>query len=959
MKIAAVVLFGIVAFIVSPVLGNLLSSQLQPFVPIDLTSAFAIFGLLILCALVLSIPAIRQQQSNAKAPGRSPAEVDSTVGTTALNSVEGQMPSPRDTLAIVKAGANPRAEIPLPENILGRDATIDVMCQCLSESTGPKVIVIGGMSGVGKTQVAYLLASRLKLKYPSQILIRVPTGRSETLEGVLMHCVAAAEYSGGPVSIANLRATYYDRLRGSSTLILIDNLSDRVLLDELLPPPETCAIIVTSQIAISHTSCSTIVGPLSQEDATRLVIANATSLSADLANHIARLCGGHPLAIRVACAYLANHPNLDSAQFVDEMEKIGPIWRLQLNHLFEKAYDGLSAPLRTAIHRLMVLQAPFELQVGAYICDTQTGASAVIELAANHLIDRGEVTGRFSIHELVRDYVRRRTYASLDADGAGALDRLIEYGARTLYQKYNEWDGSDKSLSRDALRYFDSHRELLLDALSAASLRNNGSAYLIMARGLSAFAFQRLSSTDRIRIFAKMLEFAGGAGHYGPQLDALYELGQAYWTELKPSDAITNLEEGLRIAEASADPKYVARFSNLLSQMYFLLGDKHRSESLIVDGAANDTQIGIAATVNRARLASADGMHEQALAMLLEVLRDSAITKLDSDTAQLNREIGHAYVARREMSKAREYYLVALAVCNESGLARLAGQLHLDLAASWEQDDDYEMALVHARQAEACFPEALDDQKRATRAVIDVLQQNAPPWILESDPKKRAMSYCQFGHYASQHNDLYVARNAYNVALRIDPTCCEAIGGLGWTLHLLHDDLRALELVGKAVVCDPLNVNHQNNLAAIQLDSGQYAEAITSAKSAIRLDVTFGSAYLNCGLALLKLGQRPDAISCLEEGIRYSAPFANLYYNLGVLRSQDGRAGDAATCYEKAIWCDPDYVNAIYNLGVLRLKVGKLNEAANLFRRVLELMPTHEGAEGNLSQLLEFHSELA
>ncbi len=122
----------------------------------------------------------------------------------------------------------------------------------------------------------------------------------------------------------------------------------------------------------------------------------------------------------------------------------------------------------------------------------------------------------------------------------------------------------------------------------------------------------------------------------------------------------------------------------------------------------------------------------------------------------------------------------------------------------------------------------------------------------------------------------------------------------------------SLALVGMVSLSSPARADRITDLireANTLADSGQMSSAITTYKSAAKLD------------SEKKLGQRNSA----------------LYYNLGLLMAQEGKKEEARDALSQALTIKPDHFKAQYNLALILDELGERDKAREAFAKALGL----------------------
>ncbi|BCJ49287.1 hypothetical protein Asp14428_07620 [Actinoplanes sp. NBRC 14428] len=215
----------------------------------------------------------------------------------------------------------------------------------------------------------------------------------------------------------------------------------------LLPRSLTSVTIITSRrsldgLAVHDGAQQVTLDVLGAADARTLLLGRIGR--ADLAieaGHIDRLlgqCGGLPIALAIVAARVRRHRGA-SAELVDEIEHE----RLNVLHLSEPeasfravmspSYRALSAPA-ARLFRLFGAASCFDLDwrgAATLLGTAKAGAQAALsELASLSLLPE-RTPGRFSAHDLVRDYAAEIAGTSATATVRPAVRRLADHYLRS------------------------------------------------------------------------------------------------------------------------------------------------------------------------------------------------------------------------------------------------------------------------------------------------------------------------------------------------------------------------------------------------------------------------------------------------------------------------------------------------------------------------------------------------
>ncbi|MCK4536493.1 MAG: tetratricopeptide repeat protein [Desulfuromonadales bacterium] len=135
----------------------------------------------------------------------------------------------------------------------------------------------------------------------------------------------------------------------------------------------------------------------------------------------------------------------------------------------------------------------------------------------------------------------------------------------------------------------------------------------------------------------------------------------------------------------------------------------------------------------------------------------------------------------------------------------LDAQQHNDLGASYEQRDEYDLAIREYRRAAE-----LDDA-----------------WVLP---------LINLGNVYARQNDWSLAIAAYEDALAIDPVSTSAMNNLAWVLVKNDEIGKGLEMAERVVALDKRNPSYWDTLATAYLSNGNMAAADKAARQGLSLN---------------------------------------------------------------------------------------------------------------------------
>jgi DNA-binding SARP family transcriptional activator/tetratricopeptide (TPR) repeat protein len=350
-------------------------------------------------------------------------------------------------------------QLPAPVALVGRAdlaAEVTWLLRQKSRAAAP-VVVISGPGGIGKTALAVRAAHESGASYPDGQLYLELHGtaggaveaRLDTAE-VLAQFLRALGAAVVPETKAERLSAYRTLLAGRRVLVVLDDAADGAQAAELVPASPGCAVLVTARQRLPEIGGAHHVAPLeplSRADAAELfvrVVRDAgISLETDLsaADRVVALCGGLPLALRIAGALRVHDHPRPTAELAERLARQGPegfaYGELSVARTIGAGFERLDDAARRLFLGLGLLPLTgFGLWTAAALLDSDDvdAAAPLSQLAASFMIESGGSGTRYRFHDLTRQYARRRAMAGYPGDG-GAVPGQVYRALLTLVRR--------------------------------------------------------------------------------------------------------------------------------------------------------------------------------------------------------------------------------------------------------------------------------------------------------------------------------------------------------------------------------------------------------------------------------------------------------------------------------------------------------------------------------------------
>jgi predicted ATPase/DNA-binding SARP family transcriptional activator len=530
------------------------------------------------------------------APAPTPAPSDGALAASrALTTEPAPRPSPPHNL--------PGHSTPF----VGREETLDEIARRLDDPAC-RLLTLCGPGGIGKTRLGLQAAQGQIGKHPDGVFYvpLAPVGSADLIIPAIAGAISFSFYGGTDPGEQLL-----GYLRDKHMLLLLDNFEHLVdgagLIAELLEKCPGVRCLVTSRERLNlHSEWLVTVEGLSvpeperingveQYSAIQLFVQSARRVQAAFTLgendrlHAVRLCRlveGMPLAIELASAWLRTisvHEIVReierSLDFLSTTMRDLPQRHRSLRAVFDHSWDLLGESERQAFQRLSVFRGGFQRESAEAVAD-----ASLVTLSA--LMDksllRRSASGRYEIHELLRQYARDKLAGSDE-------EALIRERHLAYYLKLAE--AAEPELRQagqlDWLSRLDLEHDNLRVALKWAKTNEQFEEGLRLAAALSRFWYLHGYWNEGREWLAVLLDLTrDGPADRAMQSARVRALNGAAWLEDESGDDIPLYKQSLGLCHEIGD-RWSAGFAMRgLGAVEMARGDDTRAREWLLQSLA-------------------------------------------------------------------------------------------------------------------------------------------------------------------------------------------------------------------------------------------------------------------------------------------------------------------------------------------------------------------------------------
>ena len=815
---------------------------------------------------------------------------------------------PQPTLASVVPA--PAQLLPDIAGFTGRGGDLSALTSLLDQNGDAVPVVIAaivGSAGVGKTTLATHWAHQIAHRFPDGQLFVDLRGHSpgprmrpvDALAQFLRALGVSAERV--PVDMAEAAAMYRSLLAGRRALVLLDNAANVDQVRPLLPGSAGCLVLVTSReklggLVASHGAHRLTLDVLTPSESVELLACTASArrvaTEPAAAAELARLCGGLPLALRIAAANLSDHPHRTIADYVVELAGGNRLAALQIDGdeqtavrtAFDLSYAGLGAEARDLFRLLGLVPGPdFTDEAAAVLADIAPADARRLlsRLVAAHLIIPC-APNRFMFHDLLRLYAVERAATGDETLRQGAWERLCRWylysadaAARLSYpgrlrlpvppaEAGQPRAGLDNNPTA-AMAWLDTERPNLLAVVDRAATTGPYATAWLIADTFRGYFVLRRHAVDWLSMAEAGRAAARAAGDEKAEAAMLLSLGDASWKAARHSEAERHYRRAAELSRRAGCLDLEAAATGNLGVVYREIGRPVDTIDACSRAAAINHQLGLP-------------QGEATQLMNLGLTCD-----------ELGRTAEALDHLRRALALSRQHALrdiECIALCNLALVERGAGLFQV-------ARERLARAIPLSRELGARIGEAY------CLIMLARLDRDQGRWMEGVDHAQAALALArEFGGPVEEAEAL----NTLGELRQLQAHHRDAIEHHERALHLAHESKLALNeadaLVGLAHACRELTEYHQ---------ARDYAERALAIAARSQLRVLSGQAFGALAEVCHAEGRLDDAAAHAQEaleilrGTGQRLELGRILLLLGRIASRSGAADTAESRWREAL----------------------------------------------------------
>ena len=507
---------------------------------------------------------------------------------------------------------------PLPPAFTGRAAELELIHEGLHSSgqgeSGERQVVatVTGMGGTGKSALVTVAAHQAleQRRFEGAMWVnlhgysqdRQPVDAAHALDTLLRSL--GVDVADLPVDAEEKSQLYRSRLDsvsrelGGPLLVIADNAAEVAQVAPLVPGPGGNRLLVTSRRTLASSALQgarqVSLGNLASEESAALlrsILASADPddprLSDEGITTLAELCCGLPLALKITVGQMIRSRRLTPTKLAERLADSIRVDRLKdeehvLTRVFDLSYRDLTREQARVFVLLGMAPGPsISLRVAQALCDTEdeeTLLETVDSLVCAHLLSHHPERDRWSMHDLLTDYVwSRGEWTKGEFEGREGPEEALQglltfysYGvaeANNLLWPGELWTPAGVSLLKSAeaaLAWVEGEQDVLVNSVFLAERLGHDSGQRLLPLGLARFLSMFRRFDDQVLVAQVARNAFRSDGDLSRELLSLNHLGLALHESRKYQEAVEAHGRARELAVRIGDTLAIATACNNL-----------------------------------------------------------------------------------------------------------------------------------------------------------------------------------------------------------------------------------------------------------------------------------------------------------------------------------------------------------------------------------------------------------
>ncbi len=598
---------------------------------------------------------------------------------------------------------------PEPELFIGRK---EIIKDVLARTGKPPVMInFSGSQGVGKTTLAVMMIKRMASQFPGDQVFMDMRGsdpKAPSPMEIMSRVITRFKPNQPlPTEIKSLTKLYRTVLKRQKGILILDNAAGPKQIIPLIPPPSW--LLMTTSIKPMNLPgvVSIKLDTLDFLDSHNMLTRLCPKLSHAI-KEISKICKDVPIALELIGKLFAINATMDPEYFANKFRDVkkglghgdNETMATGIESALKYSYTLLPDKAAVVLRKLTVFPGSFSAKAESFVCEDNDNLS-LIGLVQYGLVETNENTDRFTLHDLVRKFIKPLVSGGEQAMAERRLSTEFMNALETA-AKLNEKGGKPQI---KGMMFFDQE----LDNIKAGQewSQKNCSKDKDAAKICSAYTengaeliVKRLPPAETIRWFEAALSAAQQLGDKEAERMHLLNLGPEYNRINQPQRALEFMERALSLCKKEGDHQGEKIALRHLGVACFALKNYKRA----VEFLEQDLKFTQAAGEKAEEMDILEklGAAYQHIGEFQKAIEygdqafEMAKTKDDKDKqVYLLNMLGEIYLGQEDTEKALEYFENGLDLAQRTKGRPLENEITKKLSELAAKSGDIEKALVY------------------------------------------------------------------------------------------------------------------------------------------------------------------------------------------------------------------------------------------------------------------------